>query len=669
MHTETKILTGHWLRVLGILLMSWTMVAFGQGGNDNLAVNPFREDLLPKNYSIEQHAGRNGQPGLVVRDGKAWYALPLEGVKPYQKYRYGVWVKTKDLTPGVRGATVFVTFLDEKGNFSEADAPIFNGYIGTRDWTYIEQEVTAPAKFERVTLNLYIGLGQGEAVFSEPFFRMTSPTWVTKMIYPAMRFGLEAGHQEYEFNSYTQNMPEDVERKVQVVIADHEGKSVFETEVPVENYRYGFQADLAEGRYVAKLTLLPENLHSDLKMKVVAPHQEPRVTVDGKGRFLVNGKLFLPIGIFTNMEHLRATKWNEKEEPVAWDDKWREEDTKLLIEESSPYNVILAYDSFWWQLEKPDLQGFEATQHMLDLAQKHNKMLILSVKDFHPDRITKHRKENLEGPLNITRAGVERFRNHPALLAWYVNDECEIGAYEAEQVELIGELDSNHPTLQVQYRPNLQFSALPGGDLIGLDVYPLNGAHSTQEEVCKVFQSANDGFRSRKGLAISAVPQIFSWYVYTHRRANHLPSVGQMRAVTLMMAAYGAKSFIFFAHTSLVHTPQHFDVTFEKVWNEGCEVANTVKELEPYILGEAEYTTPPLTVNSGEPVVRVMTADSGKQAVVITTVGQGTTDVVIQLDTARQFRSKYGKTKSLGDGKYQFTCEWLDCDVLEQTEP
>ena len=191
-----------WMRLLCLLLMAGTMAAFGQAKDDNLAVNPFREELLPKGYSIEQHAGRNGQPGLVVRSGKPWYAIPLEGVQPLQKYRYGVWVKTKDIVPGVRGATVFVTFLDEKGDFSEADAPIFNGYIGTRDWTYIEQEVTAPAKFKRVTLNLYIGLGEGEAIFSEPFFKMDRPLWITKMIYPAMRFGIEEGHQEFEFNSF-----------------------------------------------------------------------------------------------------------------------------------------------------------------------------------------------------------------------------------------------------------------------------------------------------------------------------------------------------------------------------------------------------------------------------------------------------------------------------------
>ena len=116
----------------------------------------------------------------------------------------------------------------------------------------------------------------------------------------------------------------------------------------------------------------------------------------------------------------------------------------------------------------------------------------------------------------------------------------------------------------------------------------------------------------------------------------------------------------------MLHTPEHFDVTFEQVWGDGCAVAQTVKDLEPYILGDADYVTPEMTVNSGEPVVRVMTANNGKQAVIITTVGKGKTDVVVHLDPNRQFRSKYGKTTALGEGKYQFICDRLDCDVLEE---
>jgi Ca2+-binding RTX toxin-like protein len=55
--------------------------------------------------------------------------------------------------------------------------------------------------------------------------------------------------------------------------------------------------------------------------------------------------------------------------------------------------------------------------------------------------------------------------------------------------------------------------------------------------------------------------------------------------------------------------------------------------------------------------------------VIITTVGKTNTNVVIQLDPDRQYSSKYGKTRALGAGKYQFTCEYMDCDILEEIPP
>ena len=87
--------------------------------------------------------------------------------------------------------------------------------------------------------------------------------------------------------------------------------------------------------------------------------------------------------------------------------------------------------------------------------------------------------------------------------------------------------------------------------------------------------------------------------------------------------------------------------------------------MEDYLLGDPLPFAPECEAKSGNPVAQVLTSNAGKQAVMITTVGDTkTTDAILQLDPNRNFRSKYGKTKALGDGKYQFTCEYLDCDVL-----
>ena len=619
-------------------------------------MNPFRKELLPNDgYVIDPHGGRNGTPGLVVSVPGSWYGVPVEGVQPMQKYKYGVWIKTKDLVPGVRGATMFLSFMKDDGSWSEGDAPLFNGFIGTQDWTYFEQEVTAPAKFHHVMMNFYIGHGKGEAVFSEPFMRRDAPTWASTMVYPPMRFGIEPGKQTFEFNSYAQNINDGGDAEAKVVIVDAEGKSVFETQVPVASNRYSFDADLPEGVYQVKMTLLPANLKSELKIKVVQPRESACVRLDGRGRFIVDGKPFLPVGLYTNMD------WGEFK---PYGNKWREYDTKTIIEES-PFNVILPYDGLWWKLEKPELKGFAATQHMLDVLQKNNKKLILSVKDYNPKGVNNYPDENLFGAANITKGAVERFRDHPALLAWYVNDERDVEEYEREQVDLIGLMDPYHPTIQVQFRPNPQFYVMNGGDIIGLDLYPIRNVDSNQKVVCDVFESVVDGYKNSHGIVLCAVPQMFSWHAYSERIFKYKPTLEQMRAVTLMMAIYGTRSFIFYAHQGLAKMVKPFEMSFEELWKEGCELAQTVRDLEDYLLGDPLPFTPECEAKSGNPVAQVLTSNAGKQAVMITTVGDTkTTDAIIQLDPNRNFRSKYGKTKALGEGKYQFTCEYLDCDVL-----
>ncbi len=651
------------------LLFAYALSAAPSRKNENMVVNPFRKELLPATGAkIDSHGGRNGTPGLVLfrkkGDNYTFYNLPVDGLKPLHKYKFGAWIKTKDVKPGYRGATMTVNFVHDNGQAYDSERPFPYGFVGTNDWTLLEYEVTAPAKFHHATLGLYIGYeGTGEAVYSEPFLMEVAPVWATTLIYPPMRFAIEPGTHRFEFNSYPQNLDLADAKEARVAIVDSQGNTIFKDTVPIEKNRYSVKANLPEGKYVAKLTLLPAKLKTELKMNVVEPCKEAHVSLDGKGRFIVNGKPFLPVGIYTNMERLRISKRDEQNKPVEWEGTWNEYDTKDIIE-NSPFNVILPYDGFWWHLEKPDLKCFAATEYMLDLMQKHNKMLILSVKDFNPKRINNFPVEGIEGSANITRAAVERFRNHPALLAWYLNDETDVQGYEAEQVELVGELDPHHPSIQVQYRSNLQFSALNGGDIIGLDLYPIKNEASDQQVVCEIFQSLRDSFGSRKGVVVCAVPQVMSWYVYSHSNPPYLPTVPQMRSVALMMAAYGAKSFVFFAHSPLVHTPEHFDVSFKKVWKDACDTAQTIRDLEPYILGEKEMSTPGMNVKSGGPVARVLTADNGKQAVLITTVGKGKTDVVIQLDRRRKYQSKYGRTKALGEGKYQFTCDYLDCDVL-----
>jgi hypothetical protein len=228
-------------------------------------------------------------------------------------------------------------------------------------------------------------------------------------------------------------------------------------------------------------------------------------------------------------------------------------------------------------------------------------------------------------------------------------------------------LDPYHPSINVQFRQNLQFSALNGGDIIGLDIYPIRRPNSDQKELCDIFQGLQDSFGNSHGTVVFSVPQAFSWHAYSNVNPKYIPTVPQMRASALMTAIYGARSFVFYAHQASMKMVKPFGKSFDELWKDVCDVAQTMRDLEEYLLGDALPVVPPMEVKSGNPRVQVLTANSGRQAVILTTVGDSkTTEVLIDLDPDRRFVSKYGRTTSLGDGQYRFSCEYMDCDVLEE---
>ena len=89
------------------------------------------------------------------------------------------------------------------------------------------------------------------------------------------------------------------------------------------------------------------------------------------------------------------------------------------------------------------------------------------------------------------------------------------------------------------------------------------------------------------------------------------------------------------------------------------------KELEPFFIATAN----PLKLfeeKIGEAMVeaRLHTADSGKQIVVITSDGPGDVKAVIKTGKPG-LKSRFGHTKDLGNGSYEFSAVNTASDILE----
>ena len=167
---------------------------------------------------------------------------------------------------------------------------------------------------------------------------------------------------------------------------------------------------------------------------------QPRCAIDEHHRLLVDGQPFFPIGMY-----FREIKKAD-----------------LDVYARSKFNCLMPYTA----PNKPQM----------DLAEQHGLKVIYSIKDWYagsqycPDSIRQPADEEPQ-----VRARVRQFRDHPALLAWYLNDELPqsfLPRLEAHQ-RWVAEEDPQHPTWCVHCQVREVAAYLNTFDVIGTDPYPI----------------------------------------------------------------------------------------------------------------------------------------------------------------------------------------------------
>ena len=248
--------------------------------------------------------------------------------------------------------------------------------------------------------------------------------------------------------------------------------------------------------------------------------------VDARGRAVVDGEPFLPIGLY--LSDLRDP-----------------DDLARLMD--SPFNCFMPYHSIGLAVpgqQKPPYT-MEKIRALLDVLQRNDKKVIFSVKDFFPtakfQSTVEGTRKNMDQPFQDTDELVTRvvteLRDHPAILAWYLNDEISLSHVQMvnDRRELINQLDPWHPTWGVLCDYNEAPFFASASDVFGVDPYPLGKktAPRTQQKVVTAMNAAE-----ASGLkACWVVPQLFNWGTYQARRKPETyseyvdPSEDEMRAM------------------------------------------------------------------------------------------------------------------------------------------
>lgn len=567
---------------------------FSEGGRKAFGWNRFG-----KCYRVEKNAGENGSTGLVWRndDPKRYEvaAAPIR-LEPGATYEISCRYKTVRLETPVKATGwvgLCVECKDAKGNFTKG---IYQGgYKATNGkWRGIYQIGMIPEDAVVMTVSPTVGPGfVGEVHFDSIVVRRAAHKPVFGLYVSAYRDQVTDGKFEVvaglDLKSAKINK-DDYEPVLAVPLASGDKKRLSACGYGMESARFMVDAEsLPLGKSSISFVLrnrktgeVGEGCRVERVVERLKEMPCRKVAFDVRNRLIVDGKPFFPLGLYWSDA-------NPKEEDVAEYAK-------------SPFNCLLNYR--------------QLTSAVMDAYDRHGLKVIYSIEGIYgPGLRFKSEKEISDW----TRKEVERHRRHPALLAWYTNDER--GNTYVPQLErryrLVRELDPSHPVYAVLYQLPIVRYYMDTCDAIGTDPYPVGNPYSHESaqdsmHICSEWADASmrGSYRMRP---VWQVPQVFDWGVYHKDKADksRMPSSAELKNMFWQAIVCGANGLVGYSYFDVKR--MSWKNPWRKTWSDVCEAAEDVRRFFPVLLSG---DTPPAVSSSGKDV-RVRTWRDGEKVYVL----------------------------------------------------
>ena len=192
--------------------------------------------------------------------------------------------------------------------------------------------------------------------------------------------------------------------------------------------------------------------------------------------------------------------------------------------------------------------------------------------------LTEYARREPEPDYQAIAALVKRYRQHPALLAWYLVDEpAETKMAPASALamyELIRELDPYHPVYLVNNRSHTYAAYSDASDILAIDVYPIPNYPITQ--VGAYMEQARWTSLERKPVWLIA--QAFGGVEHWARS----PTATELRNMVYQGLVGGAKGVLFYRYCQ--ENERHIQPL--ALWREVQRLAAELAELGPVLLQE-----------------------------------------------------------------------------------
>ena len=524
-------------------------------------------------WSVKRGEGRNGTSALICSDvGKGGWTTQWVEVEPGRVYRVEGWVRTE----GVEGNGVCIDFSWHDAYGSRiGTAGTQPRVIGTTGWTKVSLEAfVPPAAARRCLLGTPVtGNTKGKAWFDDlrivpvvlpPIGTFISSAYRNRAAEGPVTFhvALNAKREEIAAKGYHGRIVLATGRMVPVPATEEDMKCTVDlASIPLGESKVAFELLDGKGKVVAT---------KSFTFTRTAKPETKGVCIDARGITLIDGKPFFPLGMFLEG---RASK--ERVDRYA----------------KGPFNCLMSYP--------------EPTKAEMDYVASKGLKMIYTLKDCYvglkhaPKGVTNEAAE----VAYISRR-VAAFKDHPALLAWYNNDELGLDWLPrlTAHRDLFERLDPNHPTWVAHYMVEDIRSHLPSFDVIGSDPYPI--CQTGDPPISQVMEHTRI---TRKGVfgarAMWQIPQVFDWGAYRVKDKDKTrpPTFEEMRNMAWQFMAEGANGLIFYSYDSW--EKMKWRTSPEKMWESVCRIGAEVREKFPVFLSDEPA-----------PKVSLMTADASARA-------------------------------------------------------
>jgi len=536
---------------------------------------------LPAGYAASTEQPRSGSTCLkYTNTDPEVYRLCTQSVRlqPGLQYELSAWVRTAGVEGKESGATICAEWSGD-GKYLGGTYP--GGFSGTNDtWREIRTLVgPVPAAATSFNITCYLRRGMtGTAWFDDVSLTRYRPPLLAGLDTNAYR-NLVAGGM-VTVRSGLNLAPNDVTAEqvtAELAVLDAQGRPAHRAGAPqVTSEAVTWQLDAsgwAPGDYQLRARVKAGELSDEATAKLsrVTSLADRKAWIDQRQRLILDGEPFFPLG----------TYWSAVN-PA---------DVELYAK--SPFNCLMPYNG--------------ASREMLDLLDAKGLKIIYSVKDlYHGTTHSPKELQSVEDERQAIEKVVAEKGDHPAIMAWYINDELpqtmlpQLTAHR----DWMEELDPGRPTWVVLYQVNQVRHYLPTFDVIGTDPYPIPSRPASMA-LDWTRQTREAVFGNR---AVWQVPQIFDWATYHDDREQRPPTYAEMRSMAWSCIAAGANGLVFYSFFDL----QRMDKTkeqggrakvrepFDERWAEVCRMAQQIKDQTPILL--AAEPAPGFTLTGPEEV-------------------------------------------------------------------